>query len=103
MSYLPHKEYHPLVNSSVNLFNAGNIDASLKHGYYEKSYPQKPLSENVNFQVYSSEVCFIDLPSSFIELHVIVKKSNNEKQVQPRSCLIKIVYYTTYFDKTVST
>ena len=27
----------------------------LKHGYYEQFYPQQPVSENVHFQIYSSE------------------------------------------------
>ena len=50
---------------------------SIKHGYYEQFYPQKPLSENVHFQIYSSENYFIDLISAFIDLQVIIKKSNN--------------------------
>ena len=36
-------------------------------------------SENVYFQIYSSEYYFIDLTSTFIDLNVIIRKSNNEK------------------------
>ena len=55
MAYLPHKDSHPSVTSSLNLFNAENVDVSVKHGYYEQFYPQQPLSENVHFQMYSNE------------------------------------------------
>ena len=79
MACLPHKDSHPSVTSSLNLFNAENVDVSVKHGYYEQFYPQQPLSENVHFQIYSNEDYFIDLNSTFIDLNVIVKKSNNEK------------------------
>ena len=90
MSYLPHKDSHPSVTSSLNLFNAENVDVSVKHGYYEQFYPQQPLSENVHFQIYSNEDYFIDLNSTFIDLNVIVKKSNNKKQVPPRGYLRKL-------------
>ena len=51
---------------------------SAKHGYHEQFYPQKPLSENVCFQICSREDHFIDLTSTFMDLHVVVKKFNTE-------------------------
>ena len=39
MAYLLYKESHPSVQSSLNLFNAGNLDVSEKHGYDKKFYP----------------------------------------------------------------
>jgi len=57
------------------------IDLRVKHGYYEQFYPLQPFSENVHFQIYSNEDCFIDLTSTFINLHVTVKKSNNGNHV----------------------
>jgi len=37
------------------------------------------LKKKNYFQIFSSEVCFIDLTSTFIDLHVVVEKSNNQK------------------------
>ena len=54
---------------------------SVKHGYYEQFYPQQPLSETKNFEIYFSEDYFIDLTSKFIDLYVTVKKSNSEKPI----------------------
>ena len=51
MTYLPHKESHPSVTSSVNLFSAENVDMSVRHGYYEQFYPQQLLSQNVYLQI----------------------------------------------------
>ena len=78
MAYLLHKESHFSVTSSLNLFNTENVDLSVKHGYYEQFYSQL-LSENEDFQTYSSEEDFIDLTSTIIDLQVIVKTSQNEK------------------------
>jgi len=74
MAYLPHEESPPSLTSSLNIFNAQNVDVSLKHGYFERFYPQEPLSDNFHFQIYSSEDYFIDLNSTFIDLHGTVKK-----------------------------
>ena len=52
---------------------------SVKFGCYEQFYQQQPLSENIHFQIYSSDEYFIDLTSTFIDLHVIVEKSKYEK------------------------
>ena len=54
MVYLPHKESHPSVNSSLNLLYAEYVDMSEKYGYYEQFDPQQPLSENIHFEIYSS-------------------------------------------------
>ena len=70
MTYLPQKECHPSVNSSLNLFNVENVDASVKHCC---SFSQQPLSENIHFHIYSSEDYFIDLTSTFKDFHVTVK------------------------------
>ena len=72
MAYLPHKDSHPSLTSNLNLFNAENIDVSVKHGYYEEFYLQQPLSKNVHFQIYSNEDYFIEMNSTFIDLNVIV-------------------------------
>jgi hypothetical protein len=77
MAYLPHKESHPTVTTSLNLFNAESVDVSVKHGYYEQFYPQQPLSENIHFQIYSNEDYFIDLSSTFIDLKVVVRKKSD--------------------------
>ena len=79
MANLPHNEYHPLFNSSLNVFNPEVVDVSVKHGYYEQFCPQQPLSENMHFQICSSEGYFIDLNSTFIDLHLIVQKTTNEE------------------------
>ena len=47
MLCLPHKDYHPSCISTLNLFNVKNVDVSVKRGYYEQFYQQKPLSENI--------------------------------------------------------
>ena len=65
---------------------------SIKRGYYEQFYPQKLLSENLHFQIYSSEGCFMDLTSTFIGLRV--KKSNSEKSSAARAYPMKMAYYT---------
>ena len=103
MVYLPYKEPHLSVNSYLNLFNAENVDVSVKHGYYGQFYPQQPLSENVHFPIYYSEDYFIDLNSRFIDLHVIFQKSNNENKVHSRDYPRKIVYCTIFLGKSVST
>ena len=77
LACLPHKDSHPSVTSCLNLFNAENIDVSVKHGYYEQFYLQQLVSENVHFQIDSSEFYFIDLTSIYIDLQ-----------------LMKIMYYT---------
>ena len=81
MAHLPHKESHPSVNSYTSIFNAENIHVSVRHGYYEQFYPQQPLSENLHFQIYSSEDYSIDLTSKIIDLHVMVKNLTIENQV----------------------
>jgi len=78
MVYLPHKESCPSVTSSLNLFSAENVDVSVKYGYYEQFHPQQQLSENVDFQIYSSEDHIINLTSTFIDVHLTIKKFNNE-------------------------
>ena len=70
-------ESHPSITSSLNLFNAEDVDVTLKYSYYEQFYPQQPLSENIHFQIYSNEDYFMGLSFKFIDLHVIVKKSDN--------------------------
>jgi len=77
MTYLPHKESYPSITSSLNLFNAENVDVSVKYGYYEQFHPQQPLSENIHFQIFSNEDYFIDLSSTFIDLNVVVKKKSD--------------------------
>jgi hypothetical protein len=79
MTYLPHKESQPSITSSLNLFNAENVDVSVKHGYYEQFHPQQPLSENIHFQIFSNEDYFIDLSSTFIDLNVVVKKKSDNQ------------------------
>jgi hypothetical protein len=79
MAYLPYKESRPSVNSSLNIFNAENIDFSVKPEHFEQFYPQQTLFENIHFQIYSNEDYFIDLTSIFIDLKAIVKKFNNDK------------------------
>ena len=101
MAYLPHKECHPSIISSLNLFNAENVDVSVKYGYYEQFYPQKPMSENVHYQTYSSNNYFIDLTATFLDLHTIVKKSNNEK---PNAAWgFSYQYFALFLDKSLST
>ena len=48
------------------------------HCYYEQFYTQQPLCENIRFQIYSKEDYFGDLSSTFIDLHVVVKKFDNK-------------------------
>jgi hypothetical protein len=60
----------------LNLFNAENVDVSVKYRYYEQFHPQQPLSENIPFKVFSNEDYFIDLSSKFIDLNVVVKKKS---------------------------
>ena len=74
MAHLLYKESHLFVNSSLNLFNAENVDVSVKHRYYKQFFPQPPLSGNVHFQIFASEDYFMDFTSTFIDLHVIVEK-----------------------------
>ena len=64
---------------SSSVFNAKNFGVSVKYGHYEQFYPQQSLPENVHFQSYSSEDYFKDFTSTFLDLYVVVKKSNNKK------------------------
>ena len=52
---------------------------SVKLGYCDQFYLQQLLSENVHFQIFSSEDYFIYLTSTPVDLLGIVKISNNEK------------------------
>ena len=59
MAYLPHKNSQPSITSSLNLFNAENVNVSVKHGYYEQFYPQQSLSKDIHFQIFSNEDYFV--------------------------------------------
>ena len=60
-------------------------------------YPQQLLSENVYFQIYSSEEHVIDLTFTFIDLQVILKKSNNEKPSAAEGLLNEICVLHSLF------
>ena len=92
MTYLSYKESHPSVTLSLNRLNSENVDVSVKHGYYQPIYPHQPVSKNVQFQIHSSKDYFIDLTSTFIDLHVIFKNLTMKNQVQLRGYPMKILY-----------
>ena len=103
MANLPHKESYPSISLNLNLFNAENVGVSVKHGYYEQFYPQKPLSENIHFQIYSNEDYFLDFSSRFIDLHLILRKLTMKCQVLLIGYPMKIMYCIIYFDISIPT
>ena len=78
MANLPYKDSYPSITSLLSLFNAENIDVSVRHGYCEQIYPKEPLSETIHFQIYSNEDYFADMSSTFKDLHVVFKKYDSE-------------------------
>ena len=78
-TYLPHKESYPTVTSSLNLFNAESVCVSVKQVYYDKFYPQLPLSENIHFQIYSNEEYFLVISSRFIDLKFAMRKNSDNQ------------------------
>ena len=103
MANLPYKDSYPSIISSLSLFNAENIDVSVRHGYCEQIYPKEPLSETIHFQIYSNEDYFVDMSSTFIDLHVVVKKSDNEMPILTDGIPYENFELHNFFDKSVST